>query len=231
MDKEHAMKALLPILTLSLLLAACQADASTPPTPTQPVLPLPNLSLTAASPTLPAANAVVTVTPSPLSGQSVCTDPAVPALIDSLKAAMLNADGELLRSLVSPNGMEVRYYRNGNAITYTPLQAGFLFETTYEANWGSHPASGLETRGSFHDVIVPSLVELFNQPYTLHCNDLKHGGASYEAAWLYPGDFYAIYFAGTEQNGFLDWRTWAVGVEYSGGKPFIYALVQYFWEP
>lgn len=231
MDKECAMKAILPILTLSLLLTACQANVSTLPTPTQPVPVLPSLSPAPASPTFPAAIITPTATSLPISGQAICTDPAVLVLMDSLKAAMLNADGELLRSLVSPNGMEVRYYRNGNAIAYTPYQAGFLFETTYEADWGSDPASGLEKRGSFHDVIVPSLVELFNQPYTLHCNELKHGGASYDVAWLYKGDFYAIHFPGSEPNGFLDWRTWAVGVEYNGGKPFIYALVQYFWEP
>ena len=227
------MKTLLPLLTLSLLLAACQAEVSTLPTPTQPAPLLPSLSPAEASPTLPAP--VVTPTPTvtslPISAGAICTDPAVLVLIDSLKAAILNADGELLRSLISPRGLEVRYYRSGNVVTYTPYQAGFLFETTYEANWGNDPASGLEKRGSFHDVVVPSLTELFNQPYTLHCNELKHGGASYDVAWLYEGDFYAIHFPGTEQNGYLDWRTWAAGVEYSGGKPLLYALVQYFWEP
>lgn len=231
MDKERPMKTLLPLLTLSLLLAACRAEVSTLPTPTQPAPPLPSLSPAVTSPTLAAPVDIPTATSLPVSAGAACSDPAVLVLIDSLKAAILNADGELLRTLVSPRGLEVRYYRNGNVVTYTPYQAGFLFETTYEANWGNDPASGLEKRGSFHDVIVPSLTELFNQPYTLHCNELKHGGASYEVTWLYDGDFYAIHFPGTEQNGFLDWRTWAAGVEYSGGKPLLYALVQYFWEP
>ncbi|MEW6285418.1 MAG: hypothetical protein AB1509_04260 [Chloroflexota bacterium] len=225
------MKAFFPILTLAILLTACRADVSTLPTPTQPAPPLPSPSPAVTFPTLPAAIVTPTATSLPIAEGTVCTDPAVLVLIDTLKTAILNADGELLRSLVSPDGIEVRYYRNGNVVTYTPYQAGFLFETTYEANWGNDPASGLEKRGSFHDVIVPSLVELFNRPYTLHCNELKHGGASYVVTWPYEGDFYAIHFAGTEQNGFLDWRTWAAGVEYSGGKPLLYALVQYFWEP
>jgi hypothetical protein len=32
-------------------------------------------------------------------------------------------------------------------------------------------------------------------------------------------------------NGFMDWHTWAVGVEYVNNKPYLYALIPYFWEP
>jgi hypothetical protein len=152
-------------------------------------------------------------------------------MIDSLKKAMLNSDGVLLSSLVSPNGMEVRWVRNGNPIKYTSEQAQFLYETTFEADWGAEPGSGQEKKGAFHDVIVPDTLKVFNQPYTLHCNEIRHGGASYDIRWPYSKDFYSIYDAGTQQNGNLDWRTWTVGVEYVNGKPFIYALVQFFWEP
>jgi hypothetical protein len=154
------------------------------------------------------------------------------ALIDSLKSAMLTANGEILSSLVSPaRGMDVRWVRNGNVITYTPVQAQYLFETTFEANWGTEPGSGLDKVGAFHDVIVPDLVRIFNQPYTLHCNELKHGGATYELDWHYEGSFYSVYFPGTEGYSYLDWHTWMVGIEYADGKPYIYALMQFFWEP
>jgi hypothetical protein len=53
-------------------------------------------------------------------------------------------------------------------------------------------------RRGFHDVIVPDLEKVFNQAYTLHCNELKHGGASYDVSWPYDKDFYSIYFPGTE---------------------------------
>jgi hypothetical protein len=49
--------------------------------------------------------------------------------------------------------------------------------------------------------------------------------------WPYNKDFYSIYYPGLEQNGYLDWRTWVAGIEYVTGKPYIYALGQYFWEP
>ena len=85
--------------------------------------------------------------------------------------------------------------------------------------------------GSFHEVIVPELVKIFNQPYTLHCNELKHGGATYEIEWPYQDEFYSIHFPGTQANGNMDWRTWVMGIEYVGGKPYVYALIQFFWEP
>ena len=209
-----------------------QLPTLTPPQTSGTLIPTvtPDLSL----PTSIASTAIPTLTlsvPSPVASD-ICTDPQVTALIDSLKTAMLNSDGPLLSSLVSPQrGLDVANFRDGTVINYRPDQAKFLFETTFEVNWGPAPGSGEDKIGSFHEVIVPELVKAFNQPYTLHCNELKHGGATYEVSWPYEGDFYSVYFPGTEANGFMDWHTWAVGVEYVNNKPYLYALIPYFWEP
>ncbi|MBK9925694.1 MAG: hypothetical protein IPP66_10415 [Anaerolineales bacterium] len=226
-------KASFLILIVILTLAGCNFSSPVSPTPTQTLVLEPIRAETQSPVPLQTFTPIPTFTATvvPTVAQSVCTDPAVVTLIDSLKRSILTADGTLLSSLVSPNGMEVRYFRMGNAVKYLPEQAQFLFETTYEADWGSDPASGMEKKGSFHDVVVPELVKAFNQSYTLHCNELKHGGATYSLEWPYEKDFYSIYFAGTEVNGFLDWHTWAVGVEYVNGKPVIYALTQFYWEP
>ncbi len=173
----------------------------------------------------------LTSTTSPVSS-NICADPQATALIDSLKKAVTTADGELLASLVSPtSGMDVAFFHNGTVVNYDQQHAKFLFETTYEADWGAHPASGEEKIGSFHDVVVPELVKSFNQPYTLHCNELKYGGASYPVTFPYKKDFYSIYFPGTDANGNMDWHTWVAGIEYVNGKPYLYALTQFFWEP
>jgi hypothetical protein len=208
------------ILIGSTLLTACASPASSP-TP-QLSTATPTLFIYTESPS----------TPTPMVAGDICNDPQATALIDSLKSSVLTANGGILSSLVSPTrGMEVRWVRYGTAVTYTHEQAKFLYETTFEVNWGAASGSGLDKIGAFHDVIVPDLVRIFKQPYTLHCNELKHGGATYELEWLHQGDFYAVHFPGTEQNGFLDWHTWAIGIEYEGGKPYIYALMQFFWEP
>ncbi len=219
-----------------VLLTGCATASPAPPTPTQPA-PATSTFIATETPALPTSTPeaftaipTLTFTPPPVAS-NICTDSQVVALIDSLKSAMLTSNGELLGSLVSPNGMEVRYIRYGDPITYTAEQAKFLFETTFEANWGAEPGSGQDKVGSFHDVIVPELVKIFNQSYALYCNELKHGGATYELEWPYDGDFYSIYFPGTETNGNLDWHTWAIGIEYVNNKPFIYAMMQFFWEP
>ena len=231
-------KTLLILLIGFALLAGCASPATpAPPTQSQFVTLTPTLT-TIGSPD------VLTLTPGALTAipnftstpdpnlPNVCTDPQMTALIDSLKSAVLTSDGTLLSSLVSPErGMDVAFFRDGSVINYKPEHAKFLFETTFEVNWGTEPGSGAEKIGSFHDVVVPELVKAFNQPFTLHCNELKHGGATYELVWPYDGDFYSVYFPGTEANGLLDWHTWVVGVEYVNNKPYIYALMRFFWEP
>jgi hypothetical protein len=250
----NIQKTLMTILGFSLL-TGCSFSISSPstpppPTPTQLAIGLPTQVFTetpvSIQPTSSSTSQVFTALPTftltspplaastsaPGSAPNVCTDPQVTTLINSLKSAMLNADGELLSSIVHPSrGIDVRYFRDGNVVHYTAEQAKFLFETTFEADWGAEPGSGQEKTGSFHDVVVPKLVDVFNTSYTLHCNELKHGGATYELKWPYQGDFYSIYYAGSEQYGNMDWNTWAVGIDYVNGKPFLYALMQFFWEP
>ena len=232
------------IVVLSLVLTACGSVPAAPETPTPlifvtetlPVITTATTSPLTVVPATPAtgdATAVPAFTPTaPVSSANFCQDSQVTALIDTLKKAVTTADGSLLASLVSPtSGMDVAFFHNGNVINYDQEHAKFLFETTFEANWGAHPASGQEKVGSFHDVVVPELVKIFNQPYTLHCNELKYGGASYPVTFPYKKDFYSIYFPGTEANGNMDWNTWVAGIEYVNGKPYLYALTQFFWEP
>jgi len=224
------------IVLVCLLLAGCNLGSQ--PASTQELIQAPLVFITTETPS-PMPQPLIpdtpiftpTATSIPAVNANFCTDPQVMALIDSLKTAMRSSDGALLSSLVSPTGMEVRYFHDGEAITYSAYQATFLFETTYVINWGVHPASGLKEEGSFHDVIVPDLVKIFNQSYTVHCNELRHPETNYPVSWPYQKDFYSIYYAGSPQNGNMDWNTWGVGIEYVNARPYIYALTQFFWEP
>jgi hypothetical protein len=228
------IRALSTFLLGLLLLTGCASRTAptslpAPPTATfaKTAIPFP-LTLTPGAVTpLPGGTAI------PVADTSgFCTDPQVTALIGLFKTAVLNSDGVLLSSLISPaRGMDVAFLRDGTVITYDQEHAKFLFETTFEVDWGVMPGSGLAKKGSFHDVIVPELVKAFNQPYSLYCNEFKHGDATYEFSWPYQGNFYSVYFPGTEATGNLDWHTWAVGIEYVNNKPYIYALMQFFWEP
>lgn len=227
------LKLILILISGIVLLAACTAaDTLSTPTPlpfTTPTFITGGTPISTFDPLTPGAT--LPITP-PQGTGNLCTDPQVPALIESLKNAVLNSDGPLLASLVSPaSGLDVRYFRDGTVVNYRADQAQFLFETTYEVDWGTAPGSGEMKRGAFHDVVVPDLVRLFNQPYTLHCNELKYGGVTYEPSFPYDKSFYSIHYPGTQPSSSLDWHTWVAGIEYVDGRPYIYALMQLFWEP
>ena len=239
MNTKYIAIFLSAVALLSASITACTLSQKTSPTPTPPGLP-PATSFPALTPSsltaLPASGIGTPGVSTPGAQRSgsgdICSDPQVSALIDSLKSAVTTANGQTLSSIVSPSsGVDVAYFHNGNVIHYDQNQARFLFETTYQADWGAEPGSGAAKVGSFHDVVVPALAKIFSQPYTLHCNELKYGGASYPVKFPYDKGYYSIYFPGTQTNGNMDWQTWVVGIEYVGGKPYIYALMQFFWEP
>ena len=226
------------LIGFTLLVACASPFTPVPATPTLLAFTTSTLFIATSTPisltvspggvTPPAGTTAISAT----NPSSICNDPQVTALIDSFKSAVLKSDGPLLSSLVSPaRGMDVAFFRDGTVITYDQEHAKFLFETTFQVDWGPEPGSGAAKKGSFHDVVVPKLKESFNQAYTLHCNELSHGGATYELKWPYQGEYYSVYFPGTEANGNMDWHNWAMGIEYVNGKPYIYALIQFFWEP
>jgi hypothetical protein len=224
------MNRLFLILTL-LTLTACSipVDAPPPPTALPADTPLPTFSPAPAFTPLPA----LTETPASTSAPAFCNDPRGSELIASLRAAIQTRDGALLASLVSPAlGMDVRIFRDGNVINYDVEHAKFIFETTFQADWGLHFASGEATKGSFQEIVLPSLQKIFSANTETACNELKTGGVTYLPAWQYPGmDFYSIHFPGTDQYSGLDWQTWAVGMAPVDGKLYITALSHFVWEP
>ncbi|MEK6751365.1 MAG: hypothetical protein AABZ00_03785 [Chloroflexota bacterium] len=225
------------LLSLLLLtLASCAVPVDEPPPPTALPTDTPQPAL-AASPTLTAIPTltqppVFTQTPIPTQPPDFCADIRGTELINSLSKAVATKDGALLASLVSSsNGMAVRYYRNGNVINYDVEHAKFVFETTFQADWGLSFGSGESTIGSFQEIILPTLQQVFTPNSLIVCSQLQTGGATYIPEWPYPGmNYYSVYFPGTDEFGQLDWQTWAVGMDHLAGKPAITALVHYVWE-
>lgn len=238
------LKIFFPILIL-LTLAGCAIPVDAPPSPTalpsatpRPTLivpltftPIPLLTQVATPTSSP--NADGTQAPTPGAATPFCDDPRARELITSFGKAVADKDGKLLSSLVSPTkGMDVRFYRDGNVVNYDVEHALFVFETTFQADWGLSFGSGQSTFGSFQEVILPSLQIVFTPTALLECNQLNLGGATYIPAWPYKDmNYYSVHFPGTDANGGLDWQTWAVGMDMSSGKPMLAAFVHYVWEP
>jgi uncharacterized protein YgiM (DUF1202 family) len=170
-----------------------------------------------------------------VASSAFCADTRVPSLINTLKTALLNSDGALLSSLVSPaHGLDLRLWRYGTSANYSPEEAGWVFLSDYVVEWGDAPGSGAPTPGTFRQQPLPRLTEVFGANYTLHCNDTLDLATFSLDPWPpeYANvNFYTVYKPGTEQYGGLDWRAWIVGVEYVGGAPKLFALIHFQWEP
>lgn len=170
-----------------------------------------------------------------VSASAFCADSQAASLLNDLRSALSNSNGELLASLVSPaHGMDVRFWRYGTLVNYDREHARFLFESTFQVNWGPAPGSGENTVGSFNQVALPKLTEVFGANYERRCNDTMDLATFALQPW--PSEyanvnFYNIYKPGTLTFGGLDWRTWLVGIEYVGGKPYLFSLIHFQWEP
>ena len=169
------------------------------------------------------------VTPS-----TFCGDMRVTQLLRDLETAVEATDGEAFMALVSPaHGMDVVYIRGGMVANYTPEEANWAFQSTYEVNWGLGAGSGEPVNGTFPEVILPALQDVFTN-ITYACDEIVLGGTTYEVTWPveYTNiNFYALHKPGSDSFGSLDWRTWLVGVEYVDGQPYLFALLNYQWEP
>jgi hypothetical protein len=169
-----------------------------------------------------------------VSAAQFCADNQVNILLDNLRRAVTTSDGNLFASIITPiHGLSLHYFRTGNVANYSPEEAKWVFQSDYSMNWGTHPASGLEVRGTFREVVLPTIIETFESGPTLECNAPDLGGGNYIYTW--PAEYatinyYRVYKPGTPGVD-LDWRTYLVGVEYVNGKPFLFALIHTFWEP
>lgn len=218
-------------ILLALTLSACSIPVDQAPPPTAVGTDTPQVTFTPI-PTL-TTSPDGTQTTAPTIPPAFCNDPRGPELIKSLTTAFASKDGALLSSLVSPTqGMNVMYYRDGKVVNYDVEHAKFIFETTFEADWGISFGSGEPTLGSFQEVVLPSLQTVFKPSAELVCSQLKVGGATYVPEWPYPYvDYYSVHFPGTDEFGGMNWETWGVGMEDVNGKLYVTALVHYVWEP
>lgn len=163
-----------------------------------------------------------------------CGITSINTLIDSLDSALTTRNGVLLSSLTSPaHGVTIYLWRYGKGITYMQKDARWIFDSTYQHNWGSSPASGMDSIGSFQLEVLPKLQEVFNASYTLTCNSLgsapSYGGEPWPV--LYTNvNYYTVWKPGTPGID-IDFRFFLVGVEFVAGQPYIFSLIHFAWEP
>ncbi len=166
-----------------------------------------------------------------------CADSRAATLVASFADALKTSNGSKLATLVSPaGGWSVKLWRNGNAVVFHRNDAQWVFASTYSHDWGAAPGSGQAMVGSFHTVVLPKLLDVFNAvapAYTLACDAVQAGGASYDTSWpaAYANiNYYSAYKPGPVGNE-LSWRTVLIGIEYVQGQPYLFSTSQLDWEP
>ncbi len=170
--------------------------------------------------------------------QAFCEDARIGELLDRLAAAIKGRDGEALARLVNPaHGLTIQYDWWNPTVTFTPDLARSLFISTNDYEWGIGGGSGLPIVGPFSEQVLPGLDDVFSQGHSRHCNLLDQGvavGAS-SAELRWPADYanlnYVALYRLAPPDEEMNWRTWAVGIDYVAGQPYLAVLVQYSWSP
>ncbi len=164
-------------------------------------------------------------------GSSFCADPRIPELANQFILAIKERDGGKLSDLVSPKrGLIVRHdwWNPEVNIGFSSVPSVFLDPSLQ--TWGVNRDSELAIGGTFREVILPQLEDVFSVAPEFHCGELGVGSTAQDAIW--PSEYanmnyISFHRAAPEPGSQLNWRTWALGIEYFDGVPYLALLIQY----
>lgn len=164
-------------------------------------------------------------------GSSFCEDARISELANQFIIAVQERDGGALARMVSPkHGLTIRHDWWNPEVNFSFSSVSGLFLDPSPTTWGVNRDSELTIDGTFREVILPQLEGVFSIAPELNCNKLGAGSTAQDAIW--PSEYsnmnyISFYRAAPEPGSQLNWRTWALGIEYLDGQPYIALLVQY----
>lgn len=164
-------------------------------------------------------------------GSTFCADLRIPELANQFILAIKERDGGKLSELVSPKrGLIIRHDWWNPEINIGFSSVPSLFLDPSPLAWGVNRDSELAIEGTFQEVILPLLEDVFSVAPEFHCSELGVGSTAQDAIW--PTDYSNINYmsfhrAAPEPGSQLNWRTWALGIEYLDGEPFLALLILY----
>jgi hypothetical protein len=163
--------------------------------------------------------------------EAFCLDPRVPALLDTFFAAVRDRSGEALAQTISPRrGLVLRHDWWNDQIVVPLAEVGGLMQRVEPIAWGVQRGSGAPIVGPFRDRLLPGLDLLLDADPQQACDHLLYGDSGMKPEW--PGEyarlnFVSFYQPAPDPGPRLNWRTWAVGVEYVDGVPYVAVLIRY----
>ena len=160
-----------------------------------------------------------------------CADTRISELISSFTSALVAQDGPALQATIHPRrGLNIRVDEWNPQVNLRAEQVPEVFLLDEVINWGGTEVTSFPIEGTFRDIIYPMLMDVFAADDNIvTCNQIIVGEAG-EGIWpeeYVNINYHALYRPALEGEGVFDWRTWAVGVEYDGGVPYVAFLVQY----
>lgn len=162
---------------------------------------------------------------------SFCDDPRVPELANQFIVAIKDGDGGKLAQLTSPKrGLIIRHDWWNPEVRVGFSSVPGLFLDPSPVTWGVNRDSELTIEGTFRDVILPQLEDVLSIAPELSCNELGAGSTAQDAIW--PSEYsnmnyISFYRPAPDPGSQLNWRSWALGIEYIDGEPYLAVLVQY----
>lgn len=166
-------------------------------------------------------------------GDEFCNAAEPRALLDQLREAIENRDGDLLAEISNPErGLRIRRYWNSDGVRFENQQINNVFNLTQSYFWGVADGSGEDVNGSFSDIVVPLLDRNLVGSTEVGCNEILQGGTAglVQLPFRYEGANYYSMHRPAEAGNELDWGTWVVGIERWQGEYFVSFLVHFEWE-
>ncbi len=166
-----------------------------------------------------------------IQGSEFCVDTRVTGLFESFQQAISEQNGQLLAKLVNPDrGLTIRHDWWNPDVLILPEDVEGVYADLSEIDWGVLGGSEFSIRGSFLQIIVPQLDDVFMHSPQMSCNAMLTGVTSKDVPW--PSEFtnmnyYAFHRPSPEGGNQFDWRTWTLGIEYVDSQPYLSLLIQY----
>ena len=165
-----------------------------------------------------------------VSQSDFCADSRVIELLTTFRRLIEAKEYVNLYKLINPDrGLSFRLNWYSPDINVSREMVIDLFNNLEPIEWGTMADSGLSVVGPFQEVIYPKLIDVILQSPEYTCNQLQSGNIANEPIWpdeFVNLNFYGAYRPAINGNDF-DWRTWAIGIEYVQGVPFISVMIHY----
>jgi len=156
--------------------------------------------------------------------EDFCQDARVTAIVDAINLAVEKQDGDILTSLLHPaRGLRLRHSWSGEEVKLTTDEAAGFFTASESFDWGRG------VRGSIRSVILPLLQKDLVSSTVSACGEIVGAGTgAHQLPFEYqPVNVHSVFRPARDGGAATDWGSWAIGIEYWEGLPYLGFLVHY----